>query len=192
MFKARGAGWADVNTLLYVPLAALAGVAWWRLARHSADVLAWTAPLYLGVYLAWPYAAGTRYLLPLLPLLWLALWELGAPLARRRRLFAILLLGHLGVAVGYLLAVDAPRARACHRDWPAVARVAARVRAADGPLAAVATPECVRLMLSLAIDRPVTTAVAADTAWVLQPESSADATALSEVVAGGYRLARRR
>ena len=194
MFKAYDDGWVGVTTMLYLPLAVLMAAAWWRLARRRGEVFAWTVPPYLALHLLWPYSGSGRYLLPLLPVLWLALWIFCAALPRRRLLFAALLAAHLGVAVGYLVAIDAPRARACHAAWPAVDLVAARARQPDEPLwVADGVPECVRLMLELAIDQPVGVHGGGDASWLLLPQ---DATIperfVADTVAGDYVLARRR
>jgi len=198
MFKAYGDGWLDLNQLVFVPLCAAVAFGWWALWRRGADVLTATAPLYLGVYLAWPYAGGTRYLLPLLPLFWACVWEAGAPLRRRRTTFALLAVAHLGVALGYLVVIDAPRARACDRHWPTVDRLAARIAAAGGAVTAAGVPSCVRLMFELSLDRPVREArageaVAPDTIWLLTPQASAAVDGFVPSAADGdYAVARRR
>jgi hypothetical protein len=191
MFKAYDDGWPGITTLVYVPLAALLAVSWWRLARGRGEVFAWTVPPYLALHLVWPYSGGGRYLLPLLPVLWLSLWVLCAPLARRRLLFAALIAAHLGVAIGYLVAIDAPRARACHAAWPAVDLVAARARPSGEPLSVAAgVPECVRLMLELAVDEPV--GIAAAGPWLLLPRDAPPPEGFVEdTVAGDFVLVRR-
>lgn len=156
MFSAYGDGWIDINTFMYLPLLALVAFGWWRLVRRGADVFGCTAPLYFGFHLAWPYAAGTRYMLPLLPLLLAALWLAYAPLhIWRRSLFAALLIAHLGVALGFWLIIDRPDARECNRQWPAVERLAGRIGLDSGAAVAADVPTCVTLMLDLALDRPV-------------------------------------
>jgi hypothetical protein len=175
MFKAYGEGWVDINTLVYAPLAIAVAAGWWMLVRRRAEVFAVSAPLYLGLHLAWPYGAGTRYLLPLLPLFVACLWEVFAPLRGWRRVvFAAAVIAHLGVAAGYWLIVDAPRARACAAEWPAVDRLAATPALASGAVMAAEVPTCVALMLELALDRPVQLpgagAAGASVEWILAPQ----------------------
>ena len=194
MFKAYDDGWVGVTTVVYLPLALLMAAAWWRFARRRADVLTWTVPPYLALLLAWPYSGGGRYLLPLLPVLWLALWTWCARLPHRRVLFATLALAHLGVAMGYLFVIDAPRARACHANWPAVDLVAARSRLRYEPLrVAAGVPDCVRLMLELTLDEPVEADGAADPAWLLLPSTAPlPEHYVEDAIAGDFILARRR
>jgi hypothetical protein len=198
MFSTYGRGWVDINTLVYVPLLLVVASGWWSLIRRGGDVFAYTAPLYVGLHLAWPYAAGTRYMLPLLPLWFACLWCAAAPLrARRRALFAVLLIAHLGVAVGYWLAIDRPAARACARQWPAVEQLATHLRADARPVLAVDVPGCVVLMLELTLDRPVrqsdARAVAdASVEWIVSSGRTAAAVGFVPVAAAGaYTLLRR-
>src|SRR5262249_34121915 len=151
-------------------------IGWWRLVRRRGDVFAYSAPLYLGVHLWWPYLAGTRYLLPLLPLLVASIWIHLEPYRRWRLGFvAASLLPHLGVAVGYWLVRDLPEARACARQWPAVQHLAARIGPDAQGVTAAEVPPCVALMLAMTLDRPVWQADAhsaadARTRWIVAPE----------------------
>jgi hypothetical protein len=160
-------------------------------------VFAFSAPLYVALHLAWPYTGGTRYLLPLLPLLAACFWYACEPLRSWRRIvFAELLLVHLGVAAGHALAVDWPRARACDRHWPAVERFAARMGSEGGIAVTPHAPQCLRLMLALASDRPVADAAAAGALagarWVVVADGDeATPDFVPDTTAGGYVLLRR-
>lgn len=192
MFKAYDDRWLSIATLCFVPVVAALAVAWWRFARRRADVFAWTAPPYVALYLVWPYGAA-RYLLPLLPLLWLASWTACAAWPRRRLVFGVVLAAHLGVAVGYLFAIDARRARACDAAWPTVDLVAAQPRQLLQPLAvADGVPECVRLMLELAMDEPVARGGEEPRALLLPAGSAVPEHFAIETAAADYVLARRR
>lgn len=197
MFSAYGPGWVDINTLVYVPLAVIVAVGWWMLVRGTADVLVLTAPFYVALYLAWPYFGGTRYLLPLLPLLVACLWRAYRPLRHwRRPAFALALVAHLGVAAGYWLIDDAPRARACDRQWPAVQQLAARIELDSGAVVAADVSTCVTLMLMLALDRPVQAAdgrhVDQSIGWIVTAEPAGDVPGFrAHASAGGYALLRR-
>jgi hypothetical protein len=207
MFKAYGGGWVDINTLVYVPLAVAVAIGWWILVSHprsssqtspALDVFTVTAPLYLALHLAWPYTAGTRYLLPLLPLLVACLWSACGPLRHwRRAAFALALIAHLGVAAGYWLIVDAPRARACDRHWPVVQELAARIGLDSGAVVAADVSKCVTLMLVLALDRPVQRVddrrfADGPARWIVTPEPAGEVSGFRpEASDGGYTLLRR-
>jgi hypothetical protein len=194
MFRAYGHRWLDVNTLVYAPVLVLVVIGWRRLLQRGGEVLAFTAPLYIALHLAWPYTAGTRYLLPLLPLLVACLWCAAAPLRSWRRIVvATLLVAHFGVVAGYGLAIDRPRAEACDRDWPAVEWFAARIAAGGAAAVAPPVPQCVQLMLALALDRPVDAAVVGDTQWLVAAAGQPPPAEFSpDTAAGGYVLLRRR
>jgi hypothetical protein len=159
MFKAyAGHGqWLHVDVLIYLTLFAAIALGWWRLIRSRHDVLAATAPFYFALYVVWAFDADTRYLLPLLPLLVVCLWFVIEPFTRwRLSALALLLVAHLGVALGYWTTVEIPRGMACNDEWTRVAALAPQLK--NGTDMVVAThhvPECARLMLSFLIDRPV-------------------------------------
>jgi hypothetical protein len=158
MFKAYGAAgvWLDPNLAVYVPVCLLVAAGWWALVRRQGDVLALSFPFYLAVYIAFPRDQGTRFLVPMLPLLWGCVWCAVAALRfRRLPVLAALLVGHAAVATGYWIGKEIPRARQCHAQWAYVDELAQAVRPVPARLAAREIPECVRLMLALAIDRPV-------------------------------------
>jgi hypothetical protein len=157
MFRAyAGPGqWYDVNLLLYVPLAIILAVGWVKLIRRDADVFAWTLPFYLAVYIVWPFDGATRYELPMLPVLLVAgWWAIESQRRWRLRWFAALLVAHLGVALGYWLAIDLPRARQCDAQWSIVERLVQPIGRGTRTVRAVNMNECVRLRLELALDRP--------------------------------------
>jgi hypothetical protein len=161
---------------------------WWKLFRATGDVLLATLPAYVALYVVWGFDAGTRYLLPMLPVL-AASAGCGRFLERRPALGFLLVAAHLAVAAGYVLARDAPRARACDAEWPAVERLAAAAASAPAPVLAPGVPECTRLLLSFTLDRPVSERFVWGFRWVLEPD---DAPASEErrvaARAGGYRL----
>jgi hypothetical protein len=136
MFNAYGGyrQWLNVNMLLYIPLAGLLVVGWWRFVRRL-DVFALTLPLYVALYIYWPFDQSGRFFVPLVPLLVVCLWHGLARLGQRRlALLRLLLLLHTGVALGYWLGVDRPRALADDQRWPEVRRLAEVIRAAPGPV----------------------------------------------------------
>jgi hypothetical protein len=172
--------WWHVNTLVYGAVAVLVGYGWVRAVRARRDVLLWAAPFYVLLYVIWPFDQGTRFLAPLLPVWvvapWFALGAFRRLLPLRPAVVVVLLVAHLGVAVGgWVRSLDAR-----HQDdlWPAVDRVAERVRseeerwriarvlASDSdpahrppvwlPVRLRGVARAPALMLQLALDRPLT------------------------------------
>ncbi len=158
MFKAYGepGDWLDLNMVLYLPIFILVVVGWVRFVRRRGDVLALMLPIYFGVCVAYRFDQGTRYMLPMLPVLLACLWFIIEPCRRWRMSFlAFLLVAHLTVALGYWVARDMPRARECNAQWPVIELLASRIVAHPGPVVAPRIPMCIVSMLSFAADRPV-------------------------------------
>ena len=159
MFKAyaHGSQWLNIDILIYLAVFAVLALGWWRLICRRHDVLAATAPLYIALYVVWGFDADTRYLLPLLPLLMLCLWFAIEPFTNwRLSLLAVLLVAHLAVATGYWTTVEIPRARFCDAQWrPVTALAPALEGGTDLIVATRKVPQCARLMLSFALDRPI-------------------------------------
>ena len=146
MLRSGSEGVGDVNLLVFVPVTLGVGYGWWRQGRAVAasrgpgltgadsgmGVLAWgggAAVLLLVV--AWPHGGGVRYLLPLLPVLWLGLYRAlpghWATAGGREHLMGVVLCLHLAAALVYQQAERA-EARALHARWPGLAAVAGPVR----------------------------------------------------------------
>jgi hypothetical protein len=166
MFKAYAARgqWMHVDLLVYLAVFVLIVLGWWRLMRRRTDVLAASAPFYFALYAVWAFDADTRYLLPLLPLLFACLWFVIEPFTRwRLQALALLVVAHCAIAIGYWVTVEIPRARSCNQEWAPVAVLAAGMTGATGMVVAAPTvPECARLMLSFTIDHPVPRRTQAD------------------------------
>ena len=174
MFKAYGrAGqWFNLNVIVFIPVALLVAFGWFRLMRRHCDILAATLPLYCGLYVLWAFDADTRYMLPMLPVLVASLWFALERMGRARvvALGALFLL-HLGVAAGYWLTVEMPRARACNDYWPTIIRMATSISGEQGSVEASAS-ECPRLLMEFALDRAVdpvhdSALVPANARWLL-------------------------
>ena len=195
MFNAYGrpGDWLDLNVVVYVPLFVLIAVGWWRLVRRQHDVFALTLPFYLLAYTFWPFEAGARYMLPMLPVLLASVWYIIEPLQRHRLgILAILLIGHLGVAMGHWIIKDIPRARDCHAQWGNVEHLVARIQA-DSVRLTASVPQCVQLMLALSLDRAVhvsrNSADDRDVRWIVMPEVESAAPGFSVALrAGPYKL----
>jgi hypothetical protein len=130
MFKAYDpkGRWIPNTLFIHVPVFIAFAIGWWRFAWGAPNVLAWAFPLYLGLYIAWPYEQGTRFLMPMLPVIWGALWFFAAPWERfRRPVFAGLLAAGLIVA-GIYWAGDIRQMRELAGYWPKLDRLAAAVQ----------------------------------------------------------------
>lgn len=189
MFNAYGrpGNWLDLNVIVYVPVFILVAVGWWRFVRRQRDVFALTLPIYLFAYILWPFEAGTRYMLPMLPVLLASVWCLLEPLRQRRlSMLAVLLIGHLGVALGHWMIKEIPRARACHAQWDSVERLALGI-GNDSVAFSANVPPCVQFMLELSLDHlvPVSRNDGGDrdVRWFVTPDAAP--------VARGFSVSRR-
>jgi len=158
MFNAYGkrGTWLDFNMAVYIPLIVMVAMGWWKLVLIQPDVFALTLPFYLLAYIVWAFAGGSRYTLPVVPVVLASVWYLLEPLQQRRlTVLAILLVAHLGVSIGYWLAKDIPHGRECNAQWRTVERLAGAIRGDRRGVRAVNVPECIGLMLAFSLDRPV-------------------------------------
>ena len=120
-------------------------------------------PFYLALYIVYPSSQGTRYLMPLLPLLAVCVWRLIclAPAERRNRLLGTLVGLHLCVALGGSIRESvqlySERAR-----WGEVDALLAVVERDPRPVMACGAPEGTWEMAQVASNRPVE--------WTKDPE----------------------
>jgi hypothetical protein len=201
MFKAYNeTGWLDPNLLIYVPACLVLTWAWWRLTRETVDPLLLGVPFYVLLHVVYPYEAGARFFVPLLPIFLASLAFLIKP-GKRRRVFAVAAFcaAHMLIAVVYWLAIDAPRAAAEARRGEEIATISQRIKADNRQVAAVDLDGNDLLMLELQLDRQVPLrekTITADDEWLvsdrrLQPagpyhlSATTDSFALSRRAVGG-------
>jgi hypothetical protein len=128
--------WLDPNLIVYVPLFATLVLGYVRLVRRQVNAFAMTMPLYAAIYAYWPFNQGGRYLMPLLPLLLVCLWFALEKMGQWRvPLLRAVVAIHLGVALGYWLLVDRPRAVADELLWADVHQLADAIRLQSGRFA---------------------------------------------------------
>ncbi len=157
MFKAYNeTGWLDPNLLIYVPVCVGLAWAWWRLVRQTADPLLLGVPFYVLLHIVYPYEAGARFFVPLIPIFAASLADL-VPTNNRRRVFAgvAFCAAHMLIAIVYWLAYDDPRAAAEMRRGEEIATLSRQISPASRRVAAVALSDNEVLMLELQLDHPV-------------------------------------
>lgn len=121
----RKGQWGNPSMIIYIPFAILIFIGWWQFLRRQAEkfraeIFSLALPAYLLTYIVWPFNQGTRYLLPMLPLLWACFWMmLKRYRFNRSSILAVLLLFHLGVAGGYWL-YKRGDAKRMHQHWPMI------------------------------------------------------------------------
>lgn len=198
MFKAYApAGtWLHPTLLVYLPVVIVVVRGWWLLVRRRPDALLLTLPLHLGLYMAWLGDQGTRYLLPMLPALALALlvglrrftspWGHGVA--------ALLVLAHASVALGYYLK-ELPEARELDGRWGELESVGRVLRSETSAEVALDLPRALRLMLSIELDRQLSEAVVRDSGeadWIVTAQGGETPAGLEEHSShGSLRLLRR-
>jgi hypothetical protein len=137
--------WLNVNSLVYLALFALLTIAFIQEWRRTNDPFVLTLPCYVAFFLFWPFNQGTRYLLPMLPVLTLCLWAL---LERTRTwrapLFSLLIVIHLCVSIGYW--VKARDGARLHPLWNELATLAPAIEPELDRTNVIGVPDPVFLM----------------------------------------------
>jgi hypothetical protein len=157
MFKSYNeTGWLDPNLLIYGPVCVCVAWAWWRLARQTVDPLLLGVPFYVLLHIVYPYEAGARFFVPLLPIFVASLAFLVKP-EDKRRVFAgvAFCAAHMLIAVIYWLAVDSPRAAAEARRGDEIATIARQIGPGSRHVGAVHLSDNEVLILELQLDRTV-------------------------------------
>jgi len=151
--------WIDINTVVYVPLFVGLALGWWRRLRSGGvSVLSTGWIVYLLFYMVWPFDQGPRFLMPMLPVLCLALWDLVTMVAAnagiRLRSFVMVLAGaHLAISLGVWLSAY-PRTIRTNRQWAPLASLAETIRLQREPTATL-LPHGQEYYLAFLLDRRV-------------------------------------
>jgi len=158
MFKAYSTRdtWLDPNLLLYVPITFMAIVGWFRVTVRTPDALMLAVPFYVALHLLWGLDQGARYLVPMLPVLWIALWEVTNRWPEVRRIGAVLLIvAHLGVTLGYWVSRELPRGRAMAATEVVGDDMAGHIRTRPGAVVCDTEAKMAGYWVSFVLDRPV-------------------------------------
>jgi hypothetical protein len=135
MFKTDASLMTDHVVVFCAEAVVLLMILWgcWKLARNH-DLLALSFPLYMSLYLAWPFDSGGRFLVPMTPLLIGSLVIAWKPYVAGRRLHIVGVMAHATVALSYWLLIDLPRTQDINRQWPTVDRIVQIVKENPGRL----------------------------------------------------------
>jgi hypothetical protein len=97
--------------------------------RETLDPLVATFPFYFALFVVWPFDQGTRFTVPMLPVLAASVWYLLRPLGSNRQMvFIVLIVAHLFVSLG-VWTRDVIKISRWNQEWPAMERVAAAIPA---------------------------------------------------------------
>ncbi len=150
---ARPGEWFDVNTIVYAVLAAFLAGCWWKQTWRSNDILLWTIPIYVAFFATWPFDQGTRYMVPILPVLVLCLWSALGRLQWRRQIVIGLVAVHAAVSIGNW-ARDL-QLRKTNSVWPQLAELAEPLRTEATPWGIGGVETDLYAMALLEVDRCV-------------------------------------
>jgi hypothetical protein len=201
MFKSRSHTGHVLNYNL--PIGLVVGfvviVGWLTLVRTRGDVWTWTFPCFMALNVAWAADVGTRYTLPIMPVV-LVSFSLGLTrlLPGSTRLFVPYFAAHAIVGMGLWLAVELPRTSALNQSWSDADVLCARIdRDRDSVRHDGLSPEQLQLF-RFDLDRDVPRyAVSTDgskphSVWVVSRDGYQPLPGYESVAASGpYRLWRR-
>lgn len=154
LHKAPGRLW-NASFIAYILATMLVAYGWVRLAMRTRDPFVMALPFIAAFYVVWAFDQGTRYFLPLLPVLAASLYMVIEPFARHRlSFFAVILFMHVVVTVPtWWMSLD-DRA-AWHGHWPTFEAFAERIEQEPGDIGFVTDDSDSCHMMSFAADRPV-------------------------------------
>jgi hypothetical protein len=117
----------NINNLIYAVVFIPVAIGWWRFCRETNDPFALAFPLFLALYIIYPYDSGTRFTVPIFAVLSAALWYLlKFHPANRAAFFLVFILIHTLVSIGFWID-DASHVRARYQRWPEIERLAATI-----------------------------------------------------------------
>lgn len=125
---ARQGEWLHYNTLIFCAINICLLIGWWLVAKRHADPFLWSLPFLLALNIFYAGDAGTRYTVPLLPIIAVSVWSflrLFASLGRDT--LVVIVIAHLIVAMVYW--VQALEDVSLGDHWDDVDRIAASLPA---------------------------------------------------------------
>jgi hypothetical protein len=117
----------DINNWIFAAVCIPIAIGWWRFCRETIDPFAISLPFFIALYIMYPYDSGTRFTVPVIPILAGSIWYLLKTLGdKRATIFLSLIAAHTVLSIGFWV-VDAVRVRQRYQRWPEIQRVAAAI-----------------------------------------------------------------
>jgi hypothetical protein len=155
MFKVYGDKGEVFNPImiLYLLVFMIVIWGWWGIAWRKKDILCWTFPFYTLFYCMLAIDQGTRYMVPMVPVLWLGTWNFFERFKKQRRKWGVWLIClHLITAATYW-GNDYIRGKRDSRSWATVKKLAAEVREETENGMLFSVPHEIKWMFVYEIDR---------------------------------------
>jgi hypothetical protein len=145
----------NINNWIYLAACIPIAIGWWKFSRDTADPLALMLPFYILLCIVYPYDSGTRFSVPIFPIIVASLWYFFKPFAEERAaMFLIFITIHTLVAIGFWLD-DAAHVRHRYERWPEIQSVAAVIPPDANVIALRGEIDDRWLFLMWLTDRPV-------------------------------------
>lgn len=182
--------WLNVNMVVYLPLFGALLWAWWHVARQYRSALVLMVPCYFALYVVYPSDQGARYLLPLLPVLFLCLWWIVAHMPRQQvATLSCLFAAHLLVAAGSS-AHTATRIARINAHWSDIDHLTALLRDDQRPAVTHNLPYGVRELALVSANRYIygpraEGSIAPEVVWLLTPADAPMEPGFSERARSG-------
>lgn len=153
---ARTGQWLNVNMFIYIPLFIALAWSWWQIARRECSALFWLLPFYTALYLGYPSEQGTRYMIPLLPIVAACVWRLAclAPRERQPRILGCLVALHLCVTLGTSL-TETAKLYGQQSLWADVDALMVEISRSPQPLVTCGAPHGIWELSQVSGNRPV-------------------------------------
>jgi 4-amino-4-deoxy-L-arabinose transferase-like glycosyltransferase len=117
----------NINNLIYAAVFVPVAIGWWRFCRETIDPLALALPFFVALYIIYPYDSGTRFTVPVFPVVAGCVWFLlKTHPDKRAAIFLVLTVIHALVAIGFWLD-DAAHVRRRYQRWPEIERIASAI-----------------------------------------------------------------
>ncbi len=175
MYKAyaRRGEWFHINMVIYGLFFFVLVLKGRKLIRKTQDPLFLSAPFYIAFYMIWPHDQSTRFMVPMLPVLFLCLWQVVEKHAKKPCivLFVLAFL-HAGVAIGYWAANL--KYHRLHQYWPVLSRLVEPVEMDPGVVAVNRIDNDLQHMLRVVLDRDLMVydtldSISYDIHWLIVP-----------------------
>jgi len=187
----------DINNVIFAAIFVLVVIGWWRLCRETDDPLALSLPFFLALYIVYPYDSGTRFTVPIFPVLGGSVWYLLKNHPKGRSDFFLIFVAiHIAVSVGFWLD-DAAHVRRRYERWPDMEQVAAAIPRGTDVVAMRGEIDDRWMFLMCLTDRPIAPEtddepVAGFADWVVDGRDQAVASGFDRIkFVGKYQLEKR-